>query len=152
MPRVPSRKPVQDDQPESETNQPVVQDDQPESETNPPEIQTDQPESETGAIRLQQQEIDSALADTDKARKEIQIKPYNKGDESGGFQIGNVKPGSIFAKMGLRPGDVVTGLNEEAVTGAEQAEDLYDSLLKGDDIDLEIKRGGRTQKLQVAVE
>lgn len=138
MPQVPSRDSVQSEQPESEAN--------------PSEMQGDQPESETGAIRLEQQEIDSALADTDKVTAEMQIKPHKEGDESGGFQIGSVKPGSIFAKMGLRPGDVVTGLNEEAVTGAEQVEDLYNSLMKGGDIGLEVKRGGRTQKLQVEVE
>jgi len=69
MPRVPSRKPVQSEQAESETNQPVVQDDQPESEAYPPEVQSDQPESESGAMGSQQQEIDSALADTDKVRE-----------------------------------------------------------------------------------
>ena len=134
------------------TSRNSAQSEQTESQAKPSENQTAQLESETGAIRLQQQEIDSSLADIDKVAEEIQIKSYGEGDESAGFQVGTVKPGSIFAKMGLRSGDVVTGLNQEAVTGVEQAEDLYDSLLKGDDIDLEIKRGGRTQKLQVTVE
>ena len=129
-----------------------AQSEQQESKANPSETQTDRSESETGAIRLKQQEIDSAFAETDKVTEEIQIKPYGEGDESGGFQVGTVKPGSIFAKMGLRPGDVVTGLNGEAVTGVEQAEDLYSSLLEGGDIALEVKRGGRPQKLQIEVE
>lgn len=117
-----------------------------------PALETSPSETEARAIRLEQQEIEAALADTDKITEEMQLKPYNEGNDSGGLQIGSVKPGSIFAKMGLRVGDVVTGVNGEAFTGVEQAEDLYSSLLEGGNIALEVKRGGRTQKLQVEVE
>jgi type II secretion system protein C len=110
------------------------------------------PAMEASPIRLEQEEVTSALADTDKLMEEMQIKPFKEGTDPGGFKIGKVKPGSIFAKMGLRPGDVVTGVNNEAITGVEQAEDLYSSLLEGGDIALEVKRGGRTQKLQLAIE
>jgi type II secretory pathway component PulC len=107
---------------------------------------------EASPIRLEQEEVTSALADTDKLMEEMQIQPFKEGTDPGGFKIGKVKPGSIFAKMGLRTGDVVTGVNNEAITGVEQAEDLYSSLLEGGDIALEVKRGGRTQKLQLAIE
>ena len=128
------------------------QSEQPESEANPPETGGDQPETQSGDTSLEQQELDPALEDTDKLMEEMQIKPYSEGDESAGFQIGRVKPGSIFAKMGLRSGDVVTGVNDEAVTGVEQAEDVYNSLLDGGATILEVKRGGRTQKLQIGAE
>ena len=82
----------------------------------------------------------------------MQIQPFNEGTDPGGFKIGKVKPGSIFAKMGLRTGDIIKGVNGEAITSAEQANDFYNSLLDGGNITLEVKRSGRTQKLQVEVE
>jgi general secretion pathway protein C len=107
---------------------------------------------ETSPIRLEQEEVTSALADIDKLLEEMQIQPFNEGTDPGGFKIGKVKPGSIFAKMGLRTGDIIKGVNGEAITSAEQANDFYNSLLDGGNITLEVKRSGRTQKLQVEVE
>lgn len=104
-------------------------------------------------IQLAQQEVTSALDDTHKATAGIKLRPYKrKGDTSGGVLIRSVRPGSIFAKMGLRTGDVVTRFNEEAVTGVEETQAIYSALREGGDIALEVRRGVRTQKLQLAVE
>jgi general secretion pathway protein C len=132
---------------------PVLQNRQTERKAGSTEPLVHREENTPIAIRLAQQEVTSALADTQEATERMKIRPYHpKGDTSGGFLIQSVKPGSIFAKMGLRTGDVVTGLNQEAITGVKGAQHLYSRLREGGKIALEVKRGIRIRQLQLVLD
>jgi type II secretory pathway component PulC len=54
--------------------------------------------------------------------------------------------------MGLRNGDVIKGVNDEAITSPEQAIELYESLIEGGEIALEIKRGRRNRELRYEIQ
>jgi general secretion pathway protein C len=92
------------------------------------------------------------MADLNELMQQVRIRPFMEGRNPAGFLVSNIKPGSLFSKMGLRNGDVIQGVNGESITTPDQAIELYESLMEGGAIDLDIKRGRRTQKLQYAVE
>ncbi len=108
--------------------------------------------SGSGSIRLEREELESQMADLNELMQQVRIRPYMEGRQPAGFLVSNIKPGSLFAKMGLRNGDVIKGVNGESITSPDQAIELYESLLEGGEVDLEIKRGRRTQKLRYEVE
>jgi general secretion pathway protein C len=66
--------------------------------------------------------------------------------------VTDIKPGSIFAKMGLRNGDVIQKINDEGISSPEQAIELYQSLMEGGGIALEIKRGQKSETINYEVE
>jgi len=110
------------------------------------------PASGTSSIQLDREELESQMADLNELMQQVRIRPFMEGKNPAGFLVSNIKPGSLFSKMGLRNGDVIQGVNGETITTPDQAIELYESLMEGGAIDLDIKRGRRTQKLRYAVE
>ncbi len=105
-----------------------------------------------GTIRLEREEIESSVTDLNQLMQQVKVRPYMEGKEPAGFVVSNIKPGSLFAKMGLRNGDIIKGVNDEAITSPDQAIELYESLVEGGEIALEIKRGRRNRELRYEVE
>ena len=110
------------------------------------------PPSQARSIQLDREELESQMADLNELMQQVRIRPFMEGKNPAGFLVSNIKPGSLFSKMGLRNGDVIQGVNGETVTTPDQAIELYESLMEGGTIDLDIKRGRRTQKLRYAVD
>ena len=110
------------------------------------------PPGETSSIQLDREELESQMADLNELMQQVRIRPFMEGRNPAGFLVSNIKPGSLFSKMGLRNGDVIQGVNGATITTPDQAIELYESLMEGGSIDLDIKRGRRTQKLRYAVE
>ena len=108
--------------------------------------------SQSSSIQLDREELESQMADLNELMQQVRIRPFMEGKNPAGFLVSNIKPGSLFSKMGLRNGDVIQGVNGETITTPDQAIELYESLMEGGTIDLDIKRGRRTQKLRYAVE
>jgi general secretion pathway protein C len=108
--------------------------------------------SAKGSIKLEREELESQMADLGQLMQQVRIRPYFEDEEPAGFLVSNIKPDSLFSKMGLRNGDVIKGVNGEIITSPEQAIELYESLMEGGAVALEIKRGRRTQKLRYEVQ
>ena len=104
------------------------------------------------SVRLDREELESQMANLNELMQQVRIRPFMEGKQPAGFLVSNIKPGSLFSKMGLRNGDVIQGVNGEAITTPDQAIELYESLMEGGEISLEIKRGRRKQNLRYEVE
>ncbi|UCF01667.1 MAG: PDZ domain-containing protein [Deltaproteobacteria bacterium] len=104
------------------------------------------------SIRLDREELESQMANLNELMQQVRIRPFMEGKQPAGFLVSNIKPGSLFSKMGLRNGDVIQGVNGETITTPDQAVELYESLMEGGEIALEIKRGRRQQNLRYEVE
>jgi general secretion pathway protein C len=102
-------------------------------------------------IRLDREELESQMANLNELMQQVRIRPFMEGKRPAGFLVSNIKPGSLFSKMGLRNGDVIQGVNGEAITTPDQAIELYESLMEGGEIALEIKRGRRKQNLRYEI-
>lgn len=104
------------------------------------------------SIRLDREELESQMANLNELMQQVRIRPYMEGRQPAGFLVSNIKPGSLFSRMGLRNGDVIQGINGETITTPDQAIELYEGLMEGGEIALEIKRGRRRQNLRYEVE
>jgi general secretion pathway protein C len=103
-------------------------------------------------IKLKREEIESSLKDLTELMKQVKIDPVAEDEDAGGFKVSEIKSGSLFNKLGLRNGDIVQQINEQAISDTEQAIELYESLMDGGEITLEIKRGRRNKRLVYEVE
>ncbi|UCG11743.1 MAG: hypothetical protein JSU72_14610, partial [Deltaproteobacteria bacterium] len=103
-------------------------------------------------ISLSREEIESSFDDLNQLMQQVRIRPYMEGKRPAGFLMSNIKPGSIFSKMGLRNGDVVKSVNNQTISTPEQAFEFYERIMEDETIDIEIKRGRRQQKLHYEIE
>ncbi len=73
----------------------------------------------------------------------------------GGFLVRQIKPGSIYEKLGLRVGDVIRKVNGRNINSVDEALRLYQQLGGVDqvaDVELEVLRAGRPEQLRYTVQ
>jgi len=95
--------------------------------------------------------IDSYVKDLDKIWKNIGIVPYREGNALRGFKVRFVRRGSDFEKLGLRRGDIITGINGEPLTDYATPMRLLKNvdMLKG--LLLQIRRGNQELEIEYEV-
>ncbi|HVO84216.1 MAG TPA: type II secretion system protein GspC [Syntrophobacteria bacterium] len=110
------------------------------------------PPATSSSTTLPREEVESSLSDLNQLMQQARIRPYLEANKPAGFLVSDIKPGSIFAKMGLRNGDVVQKINDQNISSPEQAIELYQGLMEGGGIALEIKRGQKSEKINYEVQ
>lgn len=126
------------------------------SNVNPPEeIQPPPPaiESEPPSnISLQRSQIQEAINNVNNLMRQARIRPHFQNGKPDGLAITNIQPDSIFTKLGLQPGDVITGVDGQEIKSVDDALKFYHSLKSGPSVVLEIKRRGETRTIQYNIE
>ncbi|MCX5832078.1 MAG: PDZ domain-containing protein [Deltaproteobacteria bacterium] len=93
-------------------------------------------------------EVDASLKDMGTMLSQAQIRPYYADGVPDGFMVTNIKPGSIYERIGLTEGDIVQGTNDRRLVTADDMTALYNSMKAGSSLTLKIKRGGQQQNIQ----
>jgi S1-C subfamily serine protease len=68
-----------------------------------------------------------------------------------GAIIGEVAPGALGEKAGLKAGDIVTQINLQYVTGAADMEHALAGLKQGDIVAIQFMRGGQPRKSEIVI-
>ena len=68
-----------------------------------------------------------------------------------GAYVGKVAPGSAAARLGLRPGDIITQINVRPVRNASDVEAAMGALERGAAVDVSYVRGAQTLQAKVTV-
>lgn len=89
-------------------------------------------------VSLRRNMIDEAIQDVSKLMTEIKIQPHENG-----LALSQIKPNSIFRRMGLRNGDVLKSVDGQQIRSVDDALKLYESLKSADNVSVELQRRGR---------
>lgn len=89
---------------------------------------------------LRSSQIQKALSNIDTLMSQANIRPH-----ADGFKITRIRPSSIFRRMGLRNGDIITAANNQPIDSVSDAMDIWQDLTAGGETSLKIKRRGRTR-------
>ena len=89
---------------------------------------------------LRKSQIQAALGDINELQTQARIRPH-----ADGFRITRIRPRSIFRRLGLRNGDIITAVSGRAITSANDAVEIWRELTAGAEASVEIKRRGRMQ-------
>jgi general secretion pathway protein C len=65
----------------------------------------------------------------------------------GGFKVLDIQPGSIYERLGIKPNDIINGVNGEVIDTPAKAMDAYNGLRNSPNISLQIERNGQRQNL-----
>jgi general secretion pathway protein C len=101
---------------------------------------------------LKSDQIESALENLDQLMDQARIRPHIEDGKPSGISITGIKPNTIFRKMRLRNGDIITGVNGEPIESVEDAMKIFSDLRSTPEVQVEIKRRGRKRVLNYKIE
>jgi len=105
---------------------------------NMPDRQVRRPVRQRRYLRSSQ--IQKAVSDIETLMSQANIRPHPDG-----FKITRIKPSSIFRRMGLRNGDIITAANDQTISSVDDAMNIWQGLTAGGQTSLKINRRGRTR-------
>lgn len=103
-------------------------------------------------LALQSDQIENALENLDQFMDQAQIRPHIEEGRPAGISITGIKPDTVFRKMRLRNGDIITGVNGTAIETVEDAMRAFGDLKSASELQVEIKRRGQKRVLNYKVE
>ncbi|MBI4412373.1 MAG: hypothetical protein HY541_07820 [Deltaproteobacteria bacterium] len=103
-----------------------------------------------GKFVIDRAEIDAAIANLDKLYTQIRAVPHFKEGKPDGLKLLSVKKDSVFAKLGLKRGDIlqkINGMELDIKKGLE----IFNQLKTESDITIDVERGGAKQSLEYEI-
>jgi general secretion pathway protein C len=98
--------------------------------------------SSTGAQLVDRRQLQQQLG-----RPEFLSQALIVPNADGGFLVRQIQPGSLYEKLGLRPGDVIRNVNGQALTSMEDVMRLYQQFGSAQRVLVEVQRQGRNETL-----
>jgi general secretion pathway protein C len=102
-------------------------------------------------ITLQRTQIESAMGNIGQLMGEAKIEPNMTDGNPDGLLISDVKPNSLFRRMGLRNGDIITGVDGKSIETVDDALKLYENLKSAEGASVDIKRRGKNQTIEYKI-
>ncbi len=100
---------------------------------------------------MDRREVEGVLADVNKLLTQIRIVPHFKDGKADGFKVFNIRPNSLFMKLGMVNGDIIKRVNGLDITGPEQALQMYQQLKQESRITIDLERFSKNITLQYEV-
>ena len=105
----------------------------------------------TQHVSMRRSMINEAINDVTKLMTQVKIQPHMKEGQPDGLAISNIKPNSIFRRMGLRNGDVLKKVEGQDIRTVDDALRLYDSMKNADSVSVEIERRGSLRSIDYTI-
>ena len=100
-------------------------------------------------VSLRRNMITEAIEDVSKLMTQVKITPKMGEDgQQEGLSMSNIKPNSIFRRMGLRNGDVLKSVDGQEIQSVDDALKLYDSLKSANKVAVQIQRRGTERTIE----
>jgi general secretion pathway protein C len=77
----------------------------------------------------------------------IGLEPQFSDGVVAGLKINRMTPDSVFSRMGLKPGDVIIGFNEQSIATPADTKQLLEQLADDGEVQVQIRRQGQQQTI-----
>ncbi len=89
---------------------------------------------------IDRREIEQAQANISRLLTQVRVVPNFTNGQPDGFKVFAIRPGSLFAKIGLQNGDVIKRINGVEIQGPDQAFEAYQRLKDETTIQIDLVR------------
>ena len=103
-------------------------------------------------ITLKRSQIESSVKNVNELMKHVKIRPHTENGQAAGLMLSSIQRGSIFRRMGLRSGDIITGVNGSSLVSVDDALKIYENMKSSSNMSIEIKRRGRNRTIDYNIE
>jgi len=115
-----------------------------------PAVSGSAPAAESGIRPIGENRWEIPLAEAEKARQNIndlmrqaRVEPNIVNGETAGFAVRMIRPGSLFAMLGLKVGDVLREVNGVSLDSPEKALQIFQQLREAKQINISLERDGQ---------
>ncbi len=105
----------------------------------------------TNKYQIDRSLVNQFIANANVASRDAAIYPHSKGGKADGYRLGRVRPAGIFAKLGLRSGDVVNTINNVPITSPDKLLSLYTKLPSANHMTIGITRYGKPVSIDYSI-
>ena len=102
-------------------------------------------------ISLRRSYIEQSMTDVASLMTQVQIQPHMENGVPAGLALSSIKPNSIFRRMGLRNGDIISGVDGNEISSVDDALRLVDSLKSASNLSVQLKRRGREKNIEYII-
>jgi general secretion pathway protein C len=99
------------------------------------------------SFAVEQAGVDKALGDLSSLATQARIVPAFEGGEAVGFKLFSIRPGSLYSKIGIQNGDVISRINGYELNSPDKALEVYQKLKDAKEITVDLKRRGKPTTL-----
>jgi len=110
------------------------------------------PAARPQTIRLRPNMLEGMVGEGEDPFKNLNVQPHQTDGAPDGVALTGIQPRSIFRRLGLREGDVITAIDGEPIRSAEHLTVILEKLTSGSGVSLELNRRGRPTTLDFQVE
>lgn len=96
--------------------------------------------------------VDNALNNLSELATQARVVPAFEGGKPVGFKLFSIKPGSLYSKIGLQNGDVVSRINGYEMSSPEKGLEVYQKLKDSANVTVDIKRRGKPMTLDYTIQ
>ena len=94
---------------------------------------------------LSRDEVMNVVQNMSQFMTQLRARPHFQNGKPSGFLLTNIKAGSLVGQLGIKNGDILKGINGQAITRPDELIQAYQQLQNEDMIQLEIERKGGRQ-------
>jgi general secretion pathway protein C len=105
----------------------------------------------TQRITLRRGQVEQAMQDVTQLMSQVNIRPHFYRGQPDGLMLSRIRPNSLFMRMGLRNGDIITGVNGRSIESVDDAMAFYENLRSSENVTLDLKRGGRERQIEYSI-
>jgi general secretion pathway protein C len=103
--------------------------------------------SRRGAITVGKHEVAETMSDLKTVMSQAVVRPYVTDGTQQGFIVSNIVPGSLYERLGLKNGDIVTSINGRELTGVDDVLQLVNAMQSGGNVSVSLVRNGANETL-----
>jgi general secretion pathway protein C len=101
----------------------------------------------SSGMALSRGEVNEKLLDLKTIMTQAVVRPYFEAGAQEGFIISDIKPDSLYQKLGLQNGDIISDVNGKRMQTADDILQMVNIMQSGGSIALSLKRKGRVETI-----
>ena len=94
------------------------------------------------AYEVPSADVHDAFSHLEELATQARVVPSFREGQAQGFKMFAIRPGSLFAKLGLQNGDVLQRINGQPLKTPDTAMTAFESLREARHVELDLERGG----------
>jgi general secretion pathway protein C len=98
-------------------------------------------------MALSRGEVNEKLLDLKTIMTQAAVRPYFEAGAQEGFIISDIKPDSLYQKLGLQNGDIIIDVNSKRMQTADDILQMVNIMQSGGSIALSLKRNGKVETI-----
>lgn len=97
-------------------------------------------------------DFDATMGNLSVIASQARIVPAFENGKSIGFKLFNIVPNSIYSKVGIQDGDIITKINGYELNSPDKALEMYQMRTTAQQLNIDYKRGGSSISTDISIE